>query len=250
MEILSTKKIKNTEYELTLDNGSILKIHDDTILKYNLLIDKTIDQKKLDEITKYNDALDSYYLALKYINQKMRSTLEISKYLQKKNFDKKIIDQTIKRLQKEGYLNNEKFIESYINDQYNLTNNGPDKIKYNLIKLGFTEEEIIIDKDFTDKLKNIIIKKQKSNHKLSTNMLKQNIANYLVNLGYSKDMFIDYLDNINADDEDLIKKDYNLINKKYSRKYDSYKLKAVIKDKLYKKGYSIESINRLISEDE
>ena len=131
MEIINYKKNKANIYELTLDNGSVLKLYDDTIIQYGLLVSKKIDD--INEVVKYNDGLDAYYLALKYLNKKLRSHLEIEKYLIKKEFDDLIIVSTIKRLEQEGYLNSEHFLKSYLNDQINLTNNGPAKIKYNLI---------------------------------------------------------------------------------------------------------------------
>ena len=93
----------------------------------------------------------------------MRSTMEIKNYLQKKEFDQKIIEETINKLIKENYLNNQKFMESYINDQFNLTYNGPEKIKQNLIKLGINEDQIVINKDFSEKIKTLI-SKNKLNH--------------------------------------------------------------------------------------
>lgn len=248
MKIKEYKKIKGNEYVLIFDNDLNISLYDDLIIRYGLLLNKEITNKKLTEITLENDNLKAYYLSLKYINKKMRSTLEIKKYLTKLGFDSKNINKTINKLTKEKYLNNQKFIESYINDQYNLTNNGPEKIKRNLIKLGIKEEEIVINKDFNTKIKSLITKKTKLNHKLSTNALKLNITNYLINLGYSKEEFIDELENIKMNDQILIKQDYDKIFKKYQHKYDAYKLKMIIKEKLYQKGYSTDSINELVND--
>lgn len=249
MEIKEYKRIRGNEYEIILDNGSKINLYDDIIIKFELLLKKEITNKQLNEITKENDNLKAYYLSLKYLSKKMRSSLEIQKYLSKLDFDSKIINKTIEKLTKEKYLDNQKFIVSYINDQYNLTNNGPDKITQNLIKLGFKEDEININKDFKEKIKTLISKKNKINRKLTTNALKLNIANYLVNLGYPRDMFTEELEVINVNDNNLIKKDYEKIYRKYYQKYDSYKLKMVIKEKLYQKGYSIEAINELGFDD-
>lgn len=246
MEIINYKKIKNNQHELKLDNGIILKLYDDTIIKYNLLINKNLDNKFITEITKFNEEIGSYYIALDYLNKKMRTELEIQKLLQKKEYDFKTINQTISKLKIQGYINDNKYIESYINDQYHLTNNGPEKIKYDLNKLGIDESKIIIDKDFSLKLKNIIEKKVKLNNKLNNEGLKINISNYLLNLGYSKEMFEEDLKNINVDDNTLIKKDYDKLYKKFYNKYDKDKLNFYLKDKLYKKGYKIDIINKIV----
>ena len=43
--IENLKKLKNNIYELELDNGSLVKLYDDVIVKYSLLINKKIDSK-------------------------------------------------------------------------------------------------------------------------------------------------------------------------------------------------------------
>ncbi len=251
MEIKKFKKLKNNIYELELDNGSLVKLYDDVIVKYSLLINKKIDSKLLDEITKYNTSLDAYYLSLKYISKKLRCEKEIEKYLTKLEFNKDVIDKTISKLNKDGYLKHDIYIKSYINDIYNFNNYGPDKIKFNLRELGFNLNEIepyLEDKDFRSKAIKIIDKKVKANHKLSNYMLKQHISNYLINLGYSKDVFYDYLDNIKINNKDILVKEANNYIKKYSKKYENKELLYFVKDKLYKKGYNSDEIDEVLNE--
>ena len=180
----------------------------------------------------------------------MRSILEIKNYLKRKDFSDINIENTIEKLKKEGYLNEEIFIKAYIQDQYNLTNNGPLKIKNGLIKLGISEDKINIDLDFNEKINKLIEKKVKQNHKLNTYELKMNITNYLIRLGYSKDSFEEYLDNIEVDDSALIKKEYDKLYSKYKTKYKEKKLMYYLRDRLYKKGYSIDLINEIINEED
>lgn len=251
MEIKKFKKLKNNIYELELDNGSLVKLYDDVIVKYSLLINKKIDSKLLDEITKYNTSLDAYYLSLKYISKKLRCEKEIEKYLTKLEFNKDVIDKTISKLNKEGYLKHDIYIKSYINDIYNFNNYGPDKIIFNLRELGFNLNEIepyLEDKDFRSKAIKIIDKKVKANHKLSNYMLKQNISNYLINLGYPKDIFYDYLDNIKINNKDILVKEASNYIKKYSKKYQNKELLYFVKDKLYKKGYNSNEIDEVLNE--
>lgn len=251
MEIKKFKKLKNNIYEIELDNGSLVKLYDDVIVKYSLLINKKINSKLLDEITKYNTSLDAYYLSLKYISKKLRCEKEIEKYLTKLEFNKDVIDKTISKLNKDGYLKHDIYIKSYINDIYNFNNYGPDKIIFNLRELGFNLNEIepyLEDKDFRSKAIKIIDKKVKANHKLSNYMLKQNISNYLINLGYPKDIFYDYLDNIKINNKDILVKEASNYIKKYSKKYENKELLYFVKDKLYKKGYNSDEIDEVLNE--
>lgn len=198
MEIKSYKKLKNNLYEVTLDRTKV-NLYDDIIIKYNLLLKKEIDKKDFDKIIKENDSLSAYYKVLKYINTKLRSEKEIYNYLKRFDINDSDILNTIEKLKKAGYLDNKLYLKSYLNDQINLTNNGPFKIKNSLINLGFKEEEIdtyleeIDTKVWQDKIKKIIVKRNKLNKK--GNVKAKNYV-YLFNLGYEKNMIYSLLGNI------------------------------------------------------
>ena len=104
MEIVKFKKGKKNIYELELDNGLKFKLYDDVIVKFNLIVNKRLDDKKFEEVVEYNDSLGAYYESLKKLNSKMRSELELRKFLENK-YSSSIINDTINRLKKDGYLN-------------------------------------------------------------------------------------------------------------------------------------------------
>lgn len=251
MEIKEFKKLKGNVYELKFKSGEDIKLYDDVILKYNLLVNKSFNDKLYEEIIKYNKSLDAYYLSLKYLNSKLRCEKEIRDYLKKKDFSIDIIDKTIERLNKFNYLNRDLYIKSYISDKYNFTSNGPVKIKRELINLGFNEEEIdkYLDLDFDDKIKKIIDKKVKSNKKYNEYSLKINISNYLINLGYKKEMFNEYLNDVKIDNCLVIKKDIDKLKNKYQKKYSGKDLYYFIRNKLYQKGYREEEIGDVLNEN-
>ena len=250
MEIVKFKKGKSNIYELELSNGLKFKLYDDVIVKFNLLVNKRFDDKKFEEIVNYNDSLGAYYETIKKLNTKMRSEVEIKDLLKRKDYSDNIINDTINRLKKDGYLNREVYIKSYISDAYRFSNDGPDKIRRNLNKLGFNDEEIdeFLTLDFTDKVNKIIDKKVKANSKYSTYLLKQHLNNYLINLGYPRELFLDYLNKISTNEKDILRKEANVLLKKYSKKYESNELKYFVKDKLYKKGYNSEEISEVLNE--
>ena len=54
MKILKYKKLKSQKYQVFLDNLEILELYEETILKYDLLITKKVDEKILEELLEYN----------------------------------------------------------------------------------------------------------------------------------------------------------------------------------------------------
>lgn len=249
MKIIKFKLKKNNIYEIIFDNKLKLDLYDDVIIKYNLLSKKEIDNNEFDNIVKDNFELSAYYKSLKYINIRMRSRQEIINYLKKLLFEDYVINEIVARLDKEGYLNSKIYIEAYINDQINLTNNGPYKILNSLIYLGFNENEISkylseIDNDiWTDKLKKLIYKKIKINKNKSTRNILNKLNYELVNLGYDKQDINNILQNLEIDDNDTFIKEADKLKEKLSMKYSGKELKLYLKNKLYTKGFDLDKIN-------
>ena len=249
MKILKFTKLKNNKYKLLLANNDELILYDDVILKFNLLNSKDIASKDYSKIINYQNELLSYYRSIKYLSLKMRSEKEIEKYLKKLNIPEEIIIKTIKRLKKEGYLNELQYIHYYITDQLNLTLKGPLKIKKELLDLGIKEEDInkelsTINMDiWQTKALKIIAKKLKIN-KDSKQIFKRKIKEYLYKEGYTDKYY--QLNDLKINDDDNFIKIANLIYNKLKRKYSDEKLIFYLKQKLYNKGFSQEQINDYI----
>ena len=132
----------------------------------------------------------------------MRNKKEIIQYLERKEYDNKVIYDVLDKLDKLGLLNEEKYIKAFINDKTNLSNDGPYKIKRNLIELDFNEKEIdeylyTIDEEiWKEKLRKIISKKKSIMKSKSYYMFITKMKNDLYNLGYDKDMIDEELSKI------------------------------------------------------
>ncbi len=242
MKVVKFIKDKGNKYKVIIDDETY-KLYDDTIIKYNLLSKKEIDKKLLDEILSYNDELLSYYESIKYINRKLRSEKEIREYLKKKEISASIINKTVKLLYDNNFLNEDLYLKSYINDRINLSNDGPLKIKRDLLKLGLKEEDIIdrlntISSDiWLDRIDTIVSKKIKGNSKYSSYMLKNKVLLNLTNLGYYKEDILSILNRYDIIDSDIYLKEKEKAYKELSKKYSGYELEQKINARLYRKGF-------------
>lgn len=252
MEIKSYKKKKNSKYEVIFKDDSSIELYDDVIIKYNLLVDKKIDSKKLENIVKYNASLDAYYLSLKYLNSKMRTKLEIKNYLEKKGIDNITISNTIAKLEKNKAIDEETYLKSYVNDQIRFKNYGPHKIVSNLNALGISKEdsylylETIDDDIWKEKIKKLIAKKINSNNNYSVIVLKNKIVNFLINEGYDKWKINSILQNFEfKEDMEAILKEYNKQKRKLSKKYDGEALEFQIRMKLKAKGFTNKELEKI-----
>lgn len=253
MKIQKYIKDKQNKYKVVIDDEDYI-LYDDVIVKYELIRKSEIDEKTFKEMLALNDELFSYYESIKYINRKLRSEKEIREYLHKKNIANNIIDKTIRRLTDNRFLNEEIYLKAYLTDQINLSNNGPKKIKNNLLKLGIQEHAIdealskITYEVWQNKIDRYIEKKIKVNHNSSSSMLKIKITNDLINLGYEREDIASILVKYEVDDRDILKKEYQKAKSALEKKYTGYELQNKIKERLYRKGFKVSNLEVL--EDE
>ncbi len=249
MKIKKYKKKSNGLYELEFDNFKKLVLYEDTILKYELLT-KPFDVKNMYEMEYFNQECDVYYVALKYLKFKPRTVFELKNYLLKKEYPLEAIEKAIDKLTKQGYLNDLSYCKSYLNMKIMTSNNGPGKIKKELLKRGVSAD--YIDEamnEFTsdielEKIRKIISKKIKANHNKSGRILKQKIIMDLVNEGFNKAIVMDEISKQKfTDSPEFIKKEYDKLYKKLSRKYSGEELDFKIKQKMYQKGLGYEEIS-------
>ena len=251
MEIQKFKKIGKAKYKILLNNSELI-LYEDIILKYNLITKKKISLEDINEYLNENRYYEVYYNALSYINNKMRCEEELRNYLSHKGYDKDNIEKVIDQLIKQNIINDELYINSYINDKIYLTNDGPDKIKNNL--LNYNLNEIIIEKYLSqidcevwnEKLTKIIEKRLKLNNS-SYKLFIYKTQNYLLNLGYPKELINEKLSNLRISNINNIEKEYKKAYNKYKNKYSGEELKYKIFNYLYRKQYSKEEINSVLN---
>lgn len=253
MEIMSFKKKNGNVYEIEVNTGDKYKIYDDIILKYELLIERKIDKKKLDKVLEENARLDAYYRGLKYLGIRMRSELEIKKYLAKCGFLMPEIVYALGRLKDEGYIDNERYVKAYIQDAINLGNDGPKKIHDELLKLGIGDKYIypelakISEEEWIDKISSIVSKKAKVN-KTSEKMFKNKMTSYLLGLGYPFELIRIVVEDIRLDTHDAFTRDADKVYNRLSLKYKDKDLVYRFKNAMYSKGYDLSEISEYLDE--
>ena len=247
MKIEKFKKRPNGLYTIYLDNFNTYDFYEEIILKYELLLTKTIEEDKLNKIIEDNKNYESYYDALKTLKRAIKTKEEIRKLLTDKKYSKESIDFAITTLEKQGYINDKNYSKSYIHNSIITTNKGPKKIEEELIKKGIVfdnynealeEYNTSLEKE---KIEKLISKKIKSNHNKSAKVLKQKLQIDLINNGFSKDIIKEILNSTTIEENnDIAKKEYEKYYKKLSKKYSGKELEYKLKQKMYSLGFNIE----------
>lgn len=252
MEVKTYKKIRNNLYEITLSNGEKFKLYDDIILKYELLIERKVTDKKLASIIAENAKMEAYYKALRYVSTKMRSEIEIRKYLNKNDTPQAAKEYAIDKLKKDGYLNQEKYAQAFVNDAINLSNDGPHKIREDLERQGIDKNivenylNVIEDEVWKARVEKVLLKKAKTN-KVGYVLFKNKMYNELVMLGYDSSMIGQILDGFSLDTDSVFSKEATKVYEKLSSKYQGTELELRFRSRMYAKGFSGDQISKFLS---
>ena len=250
MKIDKIERMPSGKYKLILDGEKIVT-YDDVILKHGLLFKKEIDNSlytKLKEDTMYYDI---YNKVLKLIDKKLRSEKEVREYLSKQEVSANIKEDIINKLLNNRLLDDVRFCKAYVSDRIYLSLDGPNKIRKDLENHDIDNDVInealleFNDEVIYDRLYKIIDKKIKSNHKYSRSILKEKIMNYIFDLGYPKDVFLNIFDELYVYDDSIMKKEASKIYKQLSKKYSGDELNYKFISKMYSKGFKKEEIDRL-----
>lgn len=245
MEILKYKKMANGCYKIDITGYGDIQLHEETILKYELLLKKNITSILIQEIIDFDKTWDVYYAGLKLLKARFRSTKELKELLIRKEYPTNLVNDTIDKLIKQGYLDDRSFARGYINNQILTSSRGPLRIKKELLNKGVSID-IVNDEisAFTsdlqiEKIDKIIKIALKSNRNRGGNVLKNKIINDLVSSGYDISLINKVISDYEFDNNlEIAKKEYEKLLKKYERKYSGRELDYKIREKLYQKGLS------------
>lgn len=248
MKVVKYKKLSNGRYKVQFDDGRDMELYEDVILKYELLLNREIEDSKIFEMSQYNQEWDVYYVALKSLKARYKSQKELKEWLLSKNYPQEFVDKAIYKLSQQGYVNDRDFTKSYIHSQIATTMKGPNKIQKELSGKGIdttiiTSEIVAFDQKIQEeKIRKLIAKQLQLNRSRGGEVLKRKIASDLVSLGYDlfliQQLLFEYDFSV---DSSLAKKEYDKLYRRLSRKYKGKELEYKIKEKLYQKGLYYEN---------
>lgn len=202
MKIVKYTRLASGKYKVLFDNKKELILYENVIIDTNLLYKKEITSEEYNNLVSLNNYQDIYNKVIKYIGIRLRSKKEITDYLKKMDLSIEVVDDILNKLITNKYIDDERFSQAYIKDKYNFSNNGPYKIINELVKLGIDKDiaytytfDIITNEE--EKINKLINKYVKSDKKHDWYYLRNKIYNNLINLGYSKEIVINILNNYN-----------------------------------------------------
>ena len=211
---------------------------------------KETKTNKLDE----TDQL--FMVAVKRLIVRDYSPAKLREYLLKKNKNKKVVDEVIKKLQKYQIVNEDELIERII-EYCDSKHYGYNRIIKMLNDRQISKDKVSkVKRDESRELKEAI--KQRENlvrryKKKNTANLKRNVYSALIRYGFDENIAsIEASKVFNCYDNELnmLKLDYLKLVSSYSRKVKGKELQNKITKALLSKGYRISDIKLITKEEE
>ncbi|MDA3871798.1 MAG: regulatory protein RecX [Candidatus Marinimicrobia bacterium] len=181
--------------KITLDNSYIGK--------YFLVEGSEISDKQLEKIVSENEYDRAKEKAFFLLTYRDHSVYELKVKLRKRNFDEKVIDKTVEYLLENGYLNDKKFSEIYLNELLNTKRSGMMIIRKKLFQKGLSRELInnllndLDDEIFHNNCLFHLQKKRKLLEKKHDENIKNKLYNYLSRKGFRYEIILNVFENEN-----------------------------------------------------
>lgn len=257
---ITTQKKNQERFNIYWDKGKgeeyAFSVDQDVLLKFRLKKGMEVDELELTEILFEDESKKAFNTALQFLSFRMRSEKEIRDYLKKKEMDDPVIQDVLLKLAEYNYINDREFAFAYVRTQSQTTLKGPDVIEQELREKGISRDLIKESLEAYERealLENAIKlagKAAQKDRNLSEMQVRQKIEQALLRKGYPWDIIKIALDETDyGKDED---EEWNAIlvqGEKAHRRYQKYEGREYsqkMKSALFRKGFSIELIERLL----
>lgn len=206
MKVTALTAQKNSErINLYADGEFLMGLPLEAILEFKLKKGSDLDEETIKQLKRFGELDKVKSSALNYLSYRQRTVHEIKNYLLRKEFDESLIDKAISQLLEVGYLDDEKFASSYIDEKTRINSLGSQRLKYELRKKGI-EDEIInnalseVEPDL-DELESLVRRKYSKVLSEDKNTQFRKIGGYLQRKGYGYDVIKKVLEKLNLGED-------------------------------------------------
>lgn len=192
------KKITKIEYQkknkdrvnVYLDDVFSFGIDLNIMIKHSLSKNMELDDEFIEEILNAEEENHVYNYALNILSRSAKSEKQMIDKLKEKGYDLDLINNAIEKLKKQGYLDDQRFSEMYINSKINESKYGKRKIKEKLYEKGIAREiideklKVLSNEDELQRAISLGLKKLKSLNEADKQKRSMKLINHLISKGF------------------------------------------------------------------
>lgn len=245
-------------YNVYINEEFAFGVDEEVLIRFGLTKGLHVNEELQKQIENEDSFYKAYQKTLNYLSYSLRTEKQLKDYLIKKELSH-FTDRIIEKLKKARLIDDLIYAESYVRSMANVNQKGPNNIIQDLKSRGVSEEHIFsaLDEYPEEKqLENAIdLASKKWNKTKNSSQFEsiQKVKQYIVNKGFSFEMADKAVSSIHTEKDDeeeyaALIKQADKAHKRYSRKYEGYKLTQRLRAFLFSKGFPKELINRYIDE--
>lgn len=199
---IEVQKRNKDRVNIYLDNEYAFSISMELVYKEGLKSKMEIDVNRLKDIADKEGYLKCKNTALRIVERSFKTEKEMRDKLKEKEYTDNQIEKTIEFLKEYKFINDESYVNAYINDK--LSSRGRQKIKYDLIRKGINRNLIdeklsnIDSDDEKNTALNLAKKKYNSIKKSENDIYKINgkLYRFLMSKGYNYELVKDVVKHV------------------------------------------------------
>lgn len=198
-KIAQQEKLKS-RYSIFVDEKYAFSLSESAVLEQQIHVGLEITKEQLHAFKEASQLDKAYNLTLAYVARRPRSEWELRDYFKRKSYEPEVGDQILERLQNFGYVNDESFARSWVENRRILKPVSKRRLTQELKQKRVSDEVVrkILDEDEIsdrDTLRQLVERKRKQTKYQDNTKLMQ----YLARQGYGYD---DIKSVLNAEDTD------------------------------------------------
>ena len=182
---ITPQKRSKTRYNIMTEEGFLLSLSEESIVRHSLKTGKEISPELLAELKQEDSLKYAKELSLRYVTYAPRSRQQLVKHLQQRELDSESIEGACAFMEEYGYIDDERFARMYA-ETY-LKKYSPYVVKQRLMNEGVSStiaEAVTADCETTDTLQNLFEKLQKKYQSEEPVKQKKKICDALARRGY------------------------------------------------------------------
>lgn len=119
-------------YNIFVDDQFAFAVGENVLIQFHLIKDQVLTPEQAEQIQQSEQKDYAYNQALNYLSYQLRSIAEVKTYLKCQDIDAPTITEIITKLEKNHYLDDLQYAESFVRTEFKTTLDGPKKIQHKL----------------------------------------------------------------------------------------------------------------------
>lgn len=207
VSVKQDKKYRRMYHIYTGADEPLLSVHEDILVRYRLMKDRTLSKSEIDNIRKEDERYRAYALAIVYLGAKPRTRKEIERYLIRKEFEDENIQYALDRLENEHIVDDEQYARQFASGRLRNSLKGRRWIKQELQQRGISKEAAAEATDALDREVELLAAKKAAEKKwrsLKGELIdrKRKLMGYLLRRGFTGDIVKEAIKSIDLEPEE------------------------------------------------